>query len=107
MKLNLGSRIRDFHFFETEVQIIMDLIGRRRKILVTMSSGKSDPHGFNVLLLSDIVAFKERGERERERERERLMAMAFTECVCVEKAKGKEGLWTISGLWIVGSRLCE
>ena len=65
MKLNLGSSIRDFHFFETEVQIIMDLIGRRRKILVTMSSGKSDPHGFNVLLLSDIVAFKERGERER------------------------------------------
>ena len=64
MKLNLGSRIRDFHFFETEVQIIIDLIGRRRKILVTMSSGKSDPHGFNVLLLSDIVAFKER-ERER------------------------------------------
>ena len=81
----------------------MDLIGRRRKILVTMSSGKSDPHGFNVLLLSDIIAFKERGEREREG----LMAMAFTECVCVEKTKGKEGLWTISGLWIVDSRLCE
>ena len=66
----------------------MDLIGRRRKILVTMSSGKSDPHGFNVLLLSDIVAFKERGERERERER--LMAMALTECVCREgKRKGR------------------
>ena len=31
------------------------------------------------------------------------MAMAFTECVCVEKTKGKEGLWTISGLWIVDS----
>lgn len=87
MKLNLGSRIRDFHFFETEVQIIMDLIGRRRKILVTMSSGKSDPHGFNVLLLSDIVAFKERGEREGEREG--LMAMALTVCVCREgKRKG-------------------
>ena len=86
MKLNLGSRIRDFHFFETEVQIIMDLIGRRRKILVTMSSGKSDPHGFNVLLLlSDIVAFKERGEREREG----LLAMALTERVCREgKRKG-------------------
>lgn len=33
------------------------------------------------------------------------MAMAFTECVCVEKAKGKEGLWTISvsGLWTLDS----
>ena len=92
MKLNLGSRIRDFHFFETEVQIIMDLIGKRRKILVTMSSGKSDPHGFNVLLLSDVVAFKERGEREREGGRERGANGngIYRVCVCREgKRKGR------------------
>ena len=50
--------------FETEVQMIMDLIGKRRKISVAISEGK-DSHRINLLLLlSDIAAFRER-ERER------------------------------------------
>ena len=36
----MGFWIRDFQVFETEVQIIMDLIGRHRKISVTISSSK-------------------------------------------------------------------
>ena len=52
--------IRDFHAFETEVQMIMDLIGKRRKISVAISEGK-DSHLINLLwLLSDIAAFRER-----------------------------------------------
>ena len=47
--------------FETEVQMIMDLIGKRRKISVAISEGK-DSHPINLLLLlSDIAAFRERG----------------------------------------------
>ena len=30
--MKVGFWIRDFHAFETEVQMIMDLIGKRRKI---------------------------------------------------------------------------
>ena len=48
--------------FETEVQMIMDLIGKRRKISVAISEGK-DFHQINLLLLlllSDIAAFRER-----------------------------------------------
>ena len=50
--------------FETEVQMIMDLIGKRRKISVAISEGK-DSHRINLLSLlsSDIAAFRER-ERE-------------------------------------------
>ena len=52
----------DFHDFETEVQMIMDLIGKHRKISVAISEGK-DFHQINLLLLlllSDIAAFRER-----------------------------------------------
>ena len=53
----MGFWIRDFQVFETEVQIIMDLIGRRRKISFTISSGKYS-HGDRsiklLLMLSDI-----------------------------------------------------
>ena len=54
--------------FETEVQMIMDLIGKRRKISIAISEGK-DSHQINLLLSlsSDIAVFRER-ERERERE---------------------------------------
>ena len=60
--MKVGFWIWDFHAFETEVQMIMDLIGKRRKISVAISEGK-DSHRINLLLLSDIAAFRER-ERE-------------------------------------------
>lgn len=57
----MGFWIKDFQVFETEVQIIMDLIGRRRKISVTISSGKYS-HGDRsiklLLMLSDIFAVR-------------------------------------------------
>ena len=62
--MKVGFWIWDFHGFDTEVQMIMDLIGKRRKISVAISEGK-DSHRINLLLslsLSDIAAF---GERER------------------------------------------
>ena len=62
--MKVGFWIWDFHVFETEVQMLMDLIGKRRKISVAISEGK-DSHRINLLLslsLSDIAAF---GERER------------------------------------------
>ena len=41
MEMKVGFKIKDFQVFETEVQIItMDLIGRKRKIWVRISSGK-------------------------------------------------------------------
>ena len=38
--MNVGFWIRDFQVLETEVQMIMDLIGRKVKIRVRISSGK-------------------------------------------------------------------
>ena len=38
--MNVGFWIRDFQVLETEVQMIMDLIGRKVKIRVKISSGK-------------------------------------------------------------------
>ena len=38
--MKVGFLIRDFQVFETEVQMIMDLIGRKVKIWVRISSGK-------------------------------------------------------------------
>ena len=60
--MKVGFWIWDFHAFETEVQMIMDLIGKRRKISVAISEGKVS-HRINLLLLllSDIAAFRERG----------------------------------------------
>ena len=62
--MKVGFLISDFHVFETEVQMIMDLMGRKTKILVRISSGK-DSHGIILLvvLLFDIAASPER-ERE-------------------------------------------
>lgn len=40
MEMKVEFRIKDFHVFETEVQITMDLIGRKTKIWVWISSGK-------------------------------------------------------------------
>ena len=60
--MKVGFWIWDFHAFETEVQMIMDLIGKRRKISVAILEGK-DFHQINLLLLlllSDIAAFRER-----------------------------------------------
>ena len=44
--MKVGFWIKDFHAFETEVQMIMDLIGKRRKISVAISEGK-DSHPIN------------------------------------------------------------
>ena len=59
--MKVGFWIWDFHAFEIEVQMNMDLIGKRRKISVAISEGK-DSHRINLLLLllSDIAAFRER-----------------------------------------------
>ena len=59
--MKVGFWIRDFQVLETEVQMIMDLIGKRRKISVAISEGK-DSHRINLLSLlsSDIAAFIER-----------------------------------------------
>ena len=60
--MKVGFWIWDFHGFETEVQMIMDLIGKRRKMSVAISEGK-DSHRIHLLLLwllSDIAAFRER-----------------------------------------------
>ena len=38
--MKVGVWIRDFQAFETEEQMIMDLIGRKVKIWERMSSGK-------------------------------------------------------------------
>ena len=57
--MKVGFWIRDFQVLETEVQMIMDLIGRKVKIWVRISSGKY-PHRID-LLLSDIAPdFRER-----------------------------------------------
>ena len=51
--MKVGFLIRDFQVFETEVQMIMDLIGRKVKIWVRISSGKY-PHRIDFLP-SDIA----------------------------------------------------
>ena len=62
--MKVGLLISDFHAFETEVQMIIDLMVRKRKILVRISLGK-DPHGIILLvvLLSDIAASPKRETR--------------------------------------------
>ena len=57
--MKVGFWIWNFHAFETEVQMIMDLIGKRRKISVAILEGK-DSHRINLLLLLfDIATFRE------------------------------------------------
>lgn len=51
--MKAGFFIRDFQVFETEVQIIMDFMGRKTKIWERISSGKH-PHRTDFLL-SDIA----------------------------------------------------
>ena len=62
--MKVGFWIWDFHAFEIEVQMIMDLIGKRRKISVAISEGKVS-HRINLLLLllSDIAAFRSEERR--------------------------------------------
>ena len=64
VEMKVGLLISDFHAFETEVQMIIDLMVRKTKILVRISSGK-DPHGIILLvvLLSDIAASPKRETR--------------------------------------------
>ena len=64
VEMKVGFLISDFHALETEVKMIMDLMGRKTKILVRISSGK-DPHGIILLvvLLSDIAASPKRETR--------------------------------------------
>ena len=73
--MKVGFLIRDFQVFETEVQMIMDLIGRKVKIWVRISSGKY-PHRID-LLLSDIARFhRERRTNECKRGEERLLMLS-------------------------------
>ena len=43
VEMKVGFLIRDFYVFETEVQTMMDLIGRQWKIWVRISLGKKSP----------------------------------------------------------------
>ena len=58
--MKVGFSISDFQVFETEVQFIMDLMGRKTKIWEIISSGKH-PHRTD-LLLPDIAPISEREE---------------------------------------------
>jgi hypothetical protein len=40
VEMKVGFWIMDFHVLQTEVQVMMDLIGNRRRIWVTISTGK-------------------------------------------------------------------
>ena len=53
--MNVGFWIRDFHVLQTEVEIMMDLIGNRMRIWVTISIGKESQCTF----LSAIVRILE------------------------------------------------
>ena len=52
--MKVGFWIRDFQVFETEVQMIMDLIGRKVKIWERISSGKH-PHRVELLLINVLI----------------------------------------------------
>ena len=52
--MKMGFWMRDFHVLQTEVQVMMDLMGRRRKTWVRISGGK----------LSDIATSYKQRERE-------------------------------------------
>ena len=58
VEMKVGFLIRDFQVFETKVQTIMDLIGRKVKIWERISSGKH-PHRIDLLLF-DIAPILER-----------------------------------------------
>ena len=64
VEMKVGFLISDFHAFEIEVQMIMDLMGRKTKILVRISSGK-DSHGIIklVVVLSNIATSPKRKTR--------------------------------------------
>ena len=62
--MNVGFWIRDFQVLETEVQMIMDLIGRKVKIRVKISSGKYS-HPIDSLLSDIAPDFKERKNQRR------------------------------------------
>ena len=55
--------IRNFHVLETEVQVMMDLIGNRIRIWVCISSGREPQQ---LTLVSDIVACFQRERSEEE-----------------------------------------
>ena len=66
LEMKEGFWMRDFHFLETQVQVMMDLIGSCRKAWVRNSGGRESHIGS----LSDIAACycfpSERERRERE-----------------------------------------
>ena len=57
VEMKVGFWISLLQVLETEVQIMMDLIGKRRKISVTISPGK---HSQFLLSSSDIAASTQR-----------------------------------------------
>ncbi len=48
----------DFQVLETEVQVMMDFVGKRKKILVAISSGRESQQ--LTLVVSDIAAWFQR-----------------------------------------------
>ena len=90
MEIKVGFWIKDFHVLQTEVEMIIDLSGNRRRIWVTMSSGKDS----QLTLVSDIAAF----HRERERERERLERVRIELIYSVEGREGRRVSWFSCGL---------
>ena len=78
--MKVGFLIRDFQVFETEVQMITDLIGRKVKIRVRISSGKY-PHRIDFLLSDIAPDFKESKNQRGTKVKE-----------CGEKATLKSGL---------------
>ena len=80
--MNVGFWIRDFQVLETEVQMIMDLLGRKVKIWVRISSGK-----YPNELTSCCLTLPPISKRERTNEGRRLRSVERT-----EKARLKSGL---------------
>jgi hypothetical protein len=62
----VGFWIMDFQVLETEVQVMMDFVGERKKILVAISSGRESQQV--TLVVSDIAAWFQRGRGQGFRE---------------------------------------
>ena len=56
----------DFQVLETKVQVMMDFVGKRKKILVAISSGRESQQV--TLVVFDIAAWFQRGRGQGFRE---------------------------------------
>ena len=59
VEMKVGFWIMDFQVLETEVQIMMDFVGKRKKISVTISPGRES----QLKLVSDIAALLSNREK--------------------------------------------